>query len=418
MHRLIYLGLLLFVCSQACAQKNKNAIMDSLLQSRNNQKRLAIIFQMAGMDETAIPLTAQQDVKKILLKWYRDQPDAGLHSAIDFLFRHAATGEKPRQINWNMAAALDEADQQLYRQRQGTRNWFLTIQNQTMSVIHGPVTYQMGSAIGEKYRTPDELQHTISIPRSYAVSTKEITVAQFQLFIAANPSYIQLAAKDSSKFPSVTNKRLLLFSPDKDCPQIFVTWYEAAMYCNWLSKLEGIPETEWCYSANGFLQSGMEISKDYLHKKGYRLPTEAEWEYAARAGTATSHFFGDDDELLPEFAWYSKNPPQKATDRADPNDPTHTWPVGELKPNPFGLFDVYGNVWEWCDSRRAPYPAKKSIDEAGSTFIVTDSIAFVRRGGSYAYGSETTRSAHRGAINYFPNQRRDGVGFRIAKTIQ
>lgn len=275
----------------------------------------------------------------------------------------------------------------------------------------------MGSPSTEKYRTDDELQHHVIIPRSFAISTKEITVVQFQQFLDENPLIRQNAGKDSLKFPSPENKKLLIFSPEGNCPQIYVTWYEAAQYCNWLSKKDGLPENEWCYPPNEMIGKGMKISKDYLDRKGYRLATEAEWEYAARAGTITSHYFGENDELLPLYAWYSKNPPNKKSDPIDPNDPNHSFPAGQLKPNRFGLFDVYGNVWEWCDSRRQPYEAGKSIDEATGNILITDSTAMIRRGGSFSYGKETMRSAHRGALNYYPNQRRDNVGFRIARTI-
>jgi formylglycine-generating enzyme required for sulfatase activity len=296
--------------------------------------------------------------------------------------------------------------------------WFLTSQSQTMVIIPGPVTFLMGSPLNEQYRTDDELQHQVTIPRSFAISTKEITVAQFQKFLEANPSIKQAASLDLSKFPSTENKKLLIFSPEAECPQIYVTWYEAAQYCNWLSKLDGIPENEWCYPPNDQIKSGMVIPKEYLKRKGYRLPTEAEWEYAARAGTATSRFYGESDELLAEYAWYSKNPPRTKSDKNDPNDPQHTYPVGQLKPNPYGFFDIYGNVWEWCDSRRQAYTGDHVTDEANENILITDSVAMVRRGGSFSYAKDVMRSAHRGALNYFPNQRRDNVGFRIARTIE
>jgi formylglycine-generating enzyme required for sulfatase activity len=78
---------------------------------------------------------------------------------------------------------------------------------------------------------------------------------------------------------------------------------------------------------------------------------------------------------------------------------------------------MYGNVWEWCDSRRIDYQAGPSIDEVVEDVVINDSTALVRRGGSFAYSKKEMRSAHRGANNYFPNQRRDNVGFRIARTI-
>lgn len=294
---------------------------------------------------------------------------------------------------------------------------FLAATTQAMVTINGPITFMMGSPANEKYRTEDELQHNVTIPRSFAISKFEVTVAQFQEFLKANPTVKGNAARDSSKNPSIENKKLLRFSPDPQCPQILVTWYEAAQYCNWLSKLAGIPESEWVYPMIEDIKSGMTVSKDYLKRKGFRLPTEAEWEYAARAGTTTSRHFGDADEELSNYAWYSKNPPQRKGDPIDPNDPNRTYPVGSLKPNQFGLFDMYGNVWEWCDSRRIEYRPGTRIDEATEDFVIHDSTVMVRRGGSFAYSKEEMRSAHRGANGYLPAQRRDNVGFRIARTI-
>jgi len=408
---------ILFFSFNTFSQNNSDSLIHHLLAATSNISRLEFIFQLAEIGGNEISVSNRKSIEKRLLKWYRNEPDAGLHSAIDYLFRNSKKGDVPGKLNWNLAQELEKIDKQLLKKRNKNGKWFVTSQLQTMSIVNGPVTYAMGSPSNEKYRTDDEVQHQVTIPRSFAISTKEVTVSQFQKFLEGNPLIKQVARKDSSKFPSTENKKLLIFSPESDCPQIYVTWYEAAQYCNWLSKIDGIPESEWCYPDNEMIKSGMEISKDYLKRKGYRLPTEAEWEYASRAGTITSRFYGERDELLSEYAWYSKNPPKKKSDPTDPNDPQHTYPVGQLKPNGYGLFDIYGNVWEWCDSRRQPYMSTTTIDEPTTNILITDSVAMVRRGGSFSYEKDVMRSAHRGALNYFPNQRRDNVGFRIAKTL-
>src|SRR5205814_313433 len=136
------------------------------------------------------------------------------------------------------------------------------------------------------------------------------------------------------------------FSPDFDCPIINVTWYEAAQYCNWLSKQEGFDETEWCYPKS--INPGMTLYKDHLKRKGYRLPTEAEWEYACRAGAASSRYYGSSLELLPRYAWCFYPANRTWLNR--------TWPVGQKLPNDLGLFDMHGNVWTWVEDPYGDYP--------------------------------------------------------------
>jgi formylglycine-generating enzyme required for sulfatase activity len=280
----------------------------------------------------------------------------------------------------------------------------------------------MGSPAAERGRnpasdSPDELQHTVRIPRSFAIATHEVTVAQFRRFLDANPEVESRHryADGSSRMADVMRR----FSPDPNGPQIAVTWYEAAMFCNWLSERDGIARSQWVYPPRTEdIRQGMLMPSDYLRRTGYRLPTEAEWEYAARAGSTTSRFFGESDSLLGEYAWFSRNPPTRKNDPVDPNDPTRTAPVGRLKPNPFGLFDIYGNVWEWTQSRVLPYPSSGiHLDVEDDIRAVSDSTARIRRGGGFPYGAAMMRSAARGTVSAFPYLRRDNVGFRVARTI-
>ena len=167
----------------------------------------------------------------------------------------------------------------------------------------------------------NEIPHRRIIPRRFAIAAQEVSVEQYQGFVKENPG-VDHAENDK-------------YSPDQKGPQNGVTWYHAAAYCNWLSRQEGLPE---CYEPNpdGRYAAGMKIKPDALRLGGYRLPTEAEWEYACRAGAGTSRYYGASVDLLGRYAWYN------ATSQ------DHAWPCGSLLPNELGLFDMLGNTYEWC----------------------------------------------------------------------
>ena len=152
-----------------------------------------------------------------------------------------------------------------------------------------------------------------------------------------------------------------------------------------------VEQVSW-NAAQGFLTNLNERMSGYR----FRLPSEAEWEYACRAGTTTQYSFGDGNTALPEYGWFTGNGERK------------THPVGEKKPNPWGLYDIHGNVWEWCQDWYAPYPGGEVTDPTGPTTGTT----IVMRGGSWSHGSRDLWSSFRfGRFNRdFPFR---SVGFRV-----
>ena len=188
-----------------------------------------------------------------------------------------------------------------------------------------PGRFAMGSSNSEAGRYPDEgPQREVEIADGFWMSRYEVTQGEFQSRMGANPSKSGYLENDRAPVESVT-------------------WYDAVKYCE--------KRTEAARAAG-------QLPPGYV----YRLPTEAEWEYACRAGTTTSYSYGEDIEALDRHAWWAGN------GGAAP----HT--VGLLKPNPWGLYDMHGNVFEWCLDRYAPYPGGDA--HAGRDLRVVRSGAF------------------------------------------
>jgi formylglycine-generating enzyme required for sulfatase activity len=276
-----------------------------------------------------------------------------------------------------------------------------------MVVIPGG-EFVMGSPATERGRSPGETQHRVKIPRLYAIATTEVTNEQYARFLTAVPDYAaRWRVATTARFGDPPRYRAYSSTPDS--PQVGVSWYDAARYCNWLNERAGIPKGHWVYPEHIVPEQGFDLPADYLRRTGYRLPTEAEWEYAARAGTTTSRHFGDnDDNALSRYAWFEGN-----------TDKKRAYPVAQLLPNQWGLYDMLGNVWEWTFDRRRPYPSGEGVSEdvEDSVLRISNDVARTRRGGAFSYEWFTVRSAHRGDVTYFPNQTRDNVGFRVARTM-
>jgi len=274
----------------------------------------------------------------------------------------------------------------LDHQNNHLRGWYVNGQGQTMVVIPGPIEFVMGSPPTEADRSKAESQHKARIGRTFALAATPVTIGQYRKFA---PGY---AVGDA--MPPVYTRMA-------DLPAVGINWYMAAAYCNWLSEEEGIPQGQWCYEIKG---NEILLKPSYLSLSGYRLPTEAELEYSTRAGAMTSRYFGETEDLLPKYVWYVKNSREK------------TWRVGSLKPNDFGLFDIEGNVFTWCQESYREYPLGEDItDDKEDKLVVVNTHPRVLRGGSFACLASDLRSAFR---NYFqPSARYVSLGFRAARTL-
>lgn len=207
---------------------------------------------------------------------------------------------------------------------------------------------------------PNGSKHRVTLRKPYHLGVTEVTLGQYR---RCRPTHRVPDAEEA-------------FNAN-DRPAAHVSWKEARAYCEWLSNQ---PAEK---------QAG----------RAYALPTEAQWEWAARAGTITARYFGESDKDQADYSWfnvtYTPNPRHESTGRG-------RQPVGKLKPNAWGLHDMLGNVWEWCEDRRADLATGEERDP-------------VMRGGSWRSGAfHCTAVAHDPGS---PDQRGDNIGFRVACTI-
>ena len=362
--------------------------------------RRALVLCLGEFDSTDLTLTDRESLIPRLLEMYRNHPDAGLHGAAEWLLRRWDAQGIVEQIKQELQ--VNEQQFWVARKADSVRQWYVNTQGHTMVVLKADEV-QMGSPDSEKDRETQEVLHRRRIGRTFAIASTEVTMKQYWRFREE-----KLPRKKDGSGAGKPREFWNRWSRTDDSPGIPVDWYKAAYYCNWLSEKEGLPETEWCYEPNADAQrsggylAGMNPAPDYLIRKGYRLPTAAEWEYACRAATETSRYYGSADRLLAKYGWYL----DIWEDRA--------WPVARLKPNDFGLFDMYGNVWEWCHEQRLAYTLTPEFD-VPDVSIVVDSKRRIVRGSSYKYPPNQLRSA---LFDYFwPHHSHTDFGLRPVRTI-
>jgi hypothetical protein len=338
-------------------------LFERLDQEPDVSIRRALVLSLGGFGPDRLPLAERDQFTPRLLRLYQDEPDAGLHGAAEWLLRR-----------WKKAASLQEIDSRLATGRvEGQRQWYVNRQKQTLTIIPGPGQIWIGAGTTLSQRVID---------RTFAIATKEVTFEQFFRF-----------RKNHGYEPR--------FAPSFDCPVNEVTWYDAAAYCNWLSEQEGIPKDQWCYvpNARGEYGPGMKLAPNFQQRTGYRLPSEAEWEYACRAGTTTTWYCGAAEELVEKYSWYL------------PNGFSRPHPGGMLKPNDLGMFDMHGNVWEWCQD-----PAKdlgKTPPQDLSEIVPEDER--VASGGSFDSHARNVTPVTR--FRFAPTDHYGSVGLRPARTM-
>jgi formylglycine-generating enzyme required for sulfatase activity len=243
----------------------------------------------------------------------------------------------------------------------------LSTNKEGMTFVEIPPTpsegFQMGSPESEADRNADEVLHTVHLKRGFMMGTYDVTRGQFAQFVAET-KYRPEGDGDEHNW---RNPGFRVKQTEND-PVVYVTWNDANRFCQWLRDKDG---------------------------RHYRLPTEAEWEYACRAGSKSAYFWGDDSSKVGDYAWY------------DHNAHDGTQPVGGKSPNAWKLYDMCGNVWQRCEDRYGDYAEGSVTDPTGTA----SGDSHVSRGGGWCNPANYFRCANRGKD--LPEVRNDHLGFRV-----
>ncbi len=298
--------------------------------------------------------------------------------------------------------------------------WSVNSLGQVMIHVAAPADER--TLVGAPCWDPDyrakEIQHFRPLKRDYALSATEVTKRQMERFLD-DPRIVKAYGEDLARL--ATEKQL-----EPDCPQTWMTYIDGIRFCQWLSEREGLPEEEWCYP--GVLEPEKpeyQMPADILERTGYRLPTEAEFEYACRAGSSAARPYGPATSSLRHYGWYRENAQSRV----------HV--VAGLRPNEWGFFDLLGNASEWCHDAEKEWleadneemdrtvwlfeeppshPATPSASDTGEQASeVNKNLKRAARGGWFdGYASEL-RSAYR--VTFDPATNSGRFGFRVARTL-
>ncbi len=319
-------------------------------------------------------------VRDHALRLYIEDIDPGVHGACEWLLKQLEAKDAIATAMKDLATG----------DRVGERCWYQTKTGGHTFALFEPAEFVMGSPISEVERyggakETDESRHRRTIDSRFAIGTHEITIEQFSRF------------RSNQEFNRNSSR-------EEDAPANRINWFDAVAYCNWLSEQENIPSDQWCYEIDPQDSTKVTIPANFLQRIGYRLPTEAEWEYACRAASSTARPYGETKELLGRYAWY-----------ADNSGTQFALPVGSMRPNDFGLFDMLGNIFEWNHQEYYSYPLLRNApSDLSGNLIVPKDRSRLLRGGSFNDQALLVRSSNRS--NLQPGNRLISDGLRASRT--
>ena len=354
-------------------------VVEKINSTSDSSSKSAMVLALGDLDLDSVDMETKSKWKSEFLTVYQNSPDAGLHGALDWLLRK----------RWSMGKECDLVCESLKSKTVPGNKWLVNSMGQTFVILDGPMKFQIGSPIDEPLRYEAERIHQRAIARSIFVAQKEVTLNDFLALIPQH-RYIEK------------------YSKTPDSAMICISWYDSARYCNLLTEKEfGASECVYLPNDQGLYEEGMRIVDEPLKKKGYRMPTEAEFEFFHRAGSLAMFNHGSDFRLTDRFSFYVANSKDQV------------WPVGSLRPNEFGLFDTGGNVFEWCLESYDPYPelngAAEDVFLSSQNKKILTSVSRGMRGGCFYNQISSLRSADRNGAK--PDDRSNSRGLRLVRSL-
>jgi formylglycine-generating enzyme required for sulfatase activity len=333
------------------------------VETKSEQARSLLAGLCLAVGNVTDLVGAKDDWKSLASVWFTKSPDSGTHSAASWTLRQwdvelpaiKATAESPQDRHWQVTKT-------------------------GLTLVHFPA--------GQFELDDGKTKQPVTLTRGFWLCDREVSVGSFQQFMD-DEEYLGRKPKDWEGAD-------VDISPSDEHPVQQVSWEDAVLFCNWLSWREGL---EPCYEVEPLAkpdgQSRATLQVDWLTSAtGYRLPTESEWEYACRGGATTEFCLGDDTERLRRYAVYGA---------------TKSEAVGNHLCNRHGLFDMHGNVYEWCYDWYGERESTLAVDPSGSS---QGSVRVVR-GGCWNGFAGSCQSGYRDW--YFPSVRSSSLGFRVAR---
>ncbi|HEV3021586.1 MAG TPA: bifunctional serine/threonine-protein kinase/formylglycine-generating enzyme family protein, partial [Pirellulales bacterium] len=390
---------------------------DALRQTKTGAARrtddgvlYGLLLALGEFELADLPKDHRDAFVEQLANWYANDRSSAIHGAAGWLLRHWQQDELARKVDQTPVSyapdrewytlkfvvppsggASNVGENSSPTPTESGTTFYVTF------VVFPAGEYVIGSALDDADRlVNDEPRHPVRLTRPISVSDREITWEQYNSF--------------DDRYHHDLWEKQFGHTLTAEEPAFGVSWHDAAAYCRWLTKCAGMAEDDQAYADPASLdRERFPADPDprahgaprnwplNLEKRGFRLPTEAEWEMVGRGGTITAYSFGNDVRLLRHYAWFLEN--------------AERWmhAVGGLRPNPRGLFDIHGNLNEWCHNWYVAFSADApSEDPTGPA----EGLDRVYRGGVWGGASAECQSANR--VYSRPSMRSGSLGFRVA----